>query len=250
GLEFVIFLIIYIRSKPDFAVNLTELFRVKWKLFLSILKKGLPVLFCEMVWVMSETITTAIYNGRGGADVVSGMAASFVIGNLFFVAFGGIYSATGVILGKTLGRGELETARSQKTWLLSGSAVFGMFMLLFGLATLLLIPVVFGKLSESAVTICRDMVIMMSLFMPVWVYMNAQQAVARAGGDTAMGAITDSGITIFVMLPMLFILGFCTDIGPVMMYLGVKLLDFVKVAIFHIWLKKERWLRNLTAKNN
>ena len=246
--ELVIFIIIYLRKRPEFAVRTTRLFKVEKALFRKILRKGSLVLFCEMVWVLSETVTTAIYNGRGGADVVSGMAAGFAIANLFFVAFGGIYSAVGVILGKTLGEGELEQARRQKTWLLSGSAVFGVSMAVFGLLTTFLIPLVFGKLSGDAVTICRSMVIMMSFFMPVWVYMNSQMAVARAGGDTAMGAYTDSVITIFIMLPMLFLLGFLTDIGPVTMYLLVKLLDVAKVAVFHIWLKKERWLRNLAVR--
>lgn len=249
-LEFVIFLVVYIHKKPEFAVRLSRLFRVNGKLFREILKKGSLVLFCEMVWIFSETITTAIYNGRGGADVVSGMAASFAIANLVFVAFGGIYSATGVILGRTLGEGKLEKAREQKNWLLSGSAVFGVLMMLLGLLSTFIIPLVFGNLSESAVGICRNMVILMAFFMPIWVYMNAQQAVARSGGDTAMGAYTDSVITILVMIPMVFALGFYTDIGPVEMYLGVKLLDIVKVVIFQIWLKKERWLKNLATENN
>ena len=121
-------------------------------------------------------------------------------------------------------------------------------MMLFGFLTTLLIPVVFGRLSESAIAICRDMVILMSFFMPVWVYLNAQQAVARAGGDTAMGAYTDSAITIVIMLPMLFIIGLLTDTSPVMLYLYVKLLDVAKIIVFHIWLKKERWLKNLAVK--
>lgn len=89
---------------------------------------------------------------------------------------------------------------------------------------------------------------MMAVFTPVWVYMNAQQVVARAGGDTKMGAYTDAMITIFVMLPLLFGLGLLTDIGPVELYLCIKLIDLAKVVIFHFWLKKERWLRNLTVE--
>lgn len=104
SLEFIIFLTIYFRTKPEFMVRIRELFQVDRKLFRNMLRKSTMVIFCEMVWVASETITTAIYNGRGGADVVSGMASSFAIANLYFVAFGGIYSATGVILGKTLGQ--------------------------------------------------------------------------------------------------------------------------------------------------
>ena len=247
-LEFVIFIIVYIRKKPYFAVRFTQLIKIDGKLFRSILKKGSLVLFCEMVWIMSETVTTAIYNGKGGADVVSGMAASFTIANLFFVAFSGIYSAAGVILGRTLGAGDLERARREKTWLLSGSAVFGVIMMAFGFVTTLLVPLVFGgRLSDSAIEICRSMVILMSFFMPVWVYLNAQQAIARAGGDTAMGAYTDSVITIVIMMPMLFIIGLMTDTDPVMLYLYVKLLDAAKIIVFHIWLKKERWLRNLAV---
>ena len=246
--ELGLFMVVYVRSKPDFAVHLTELMKIDGALFREILKKGALVLFCEMVWVMSETVTTALYNGRGGADVVSGMAASFAIANLYFVAFGGVYSATGVILGRTLGEGNLDLARRQKTWLLSGSAVFGILMTGFGVATSLLVPVVFGRLSDSAIAICRSMVIMMSLLMPAWLYMNTQQAVARAGGDTYMGAYTDAGLTLFVMTPMVFALALFTDVGPVVMYCGVKLVDVVKMVIFHFWLKKERWLKNLTVQ--
>ena len=248
-LELMLFIVVYVRSRPDFAVRPAEFMKVDGALFMDILKKGALVLFCEMVWVLSETVTTALYNGRGGADVVSGMAASFSIANLYFVAFGGVYSATGVILGKTLGEGNIDRARREKTWLLSGSAVFGVMMTLFGLGTTLIVPLVYGRLSASAIGICRRMVTMMSFLMPVWLYMNTQQAVARSGGDTAMGAYTDAALTLLVMLPLVFILALCTDVGPVVLYCGVKLVDAVKLVIFHFWLKKERWLRNLTVQN-
>ncbi len=247
-LEFLIFTVIYLKEKPEFAVKAAGLLKVNRNLFRDTLKKGALILFCEMTWVLSETVTTAIYNGRGGADVVSGMASSFAIANLFFVAFGGIYSATSVIIGKTLGEGKMEEARHKKTWLLSGSAIFGVFMAFFGYATTLLVPVVFGRLSAEALDICTRMVILMSFFMPVWVYLNTQMAISRSGGDTAMGLYGDSLITIFVMMPMVICLGIYTDVGPVTMYLFVKLLDLIKVILFHIWLKKERWLKNLTVQ--
>ena len=77
---------------------------------------------------------------------------------------------------------------------------------------------------------------------------HTQQAVARAGGDTAMGAYADSLLTLFVMIPMVILLGRYTEVGPVWMYGCVKLIDLVKVAVFHVWLKKERWLKNLTGR--
>ena len=244
--EFILFIVVYSRLKPAFMIRMADFFRINGKLFRETLKKGALILFCEMVWVFSETITTAVYNGRGGADVVSGMAAGFSIANLLFVAFGGIYSATGVILGKSLGAGKLEKARTEKTWLLSGAAVFGLFVMLFGFGTTLIVPVVYGRLSASAVKICRDMVMLIAILMPFWLYMNTQQAIARAGGDTAMGFYVDGLLTLFVMIPMVLLLGKYTLIGPVMMYACVKVIDLMKVVIFHFWLKRERWLKNLT----
>ncbi len=85
--------------------------------------------------------------------------------------------------------------------------------------------------------------------MPVWVYLNTQQAVARAGGDTAMGIQADTSVTILVTVPMVLILGYFTDIGPVQLFLCVKLLDFLKLVLASIILKKERWLKNLTIRS-
>ena len=40
-----------------------------------------------------------------------------------------------------------------------------------------------------------------------------------------------------------------TLIGPVGMYTIIKAVDFVKIAIAHVWLKNEHWVKNLAAAN-
>lgn len=240
------FLIYIFVTKPPFLIPLKELFKINWQLFFSILKKSLMVLSSEMLWVVSETITTALYNSRGGADVVSGMASSFAIANLFFVAFGGITSATGVVLGKTLGQGDLSGAKQKKNWLMMSANIFGVFMCFFGLLTMLLIPIVFMNLSHEAQTLCKKMVFGMSLLMPAWVYINTQFAVSRAGGDTMMGMIVDGATTLLVIIPGMFLMTFLTPIGPVGMYMIIKMVDFPKILVANLWLKKEKWLKNLT----
>lgn len=245
--ELILYIIICIRKRPDFVFGPGKLFDYDGSLFVTILGKSGMVLISEMTWIFAETLTTALFNGRGGADVVSGMSSSFAIGNLFFISFGGINSATGVIMGSTLGAGKLDEARKQKTWLLSGSVVLGGIVLVFAMSTTLLVPVVFGRLSDAALTISKQMVMLMAVFMPVWMIMNCQLAISRAGGDTAMGAYADALLTVLVMVPVVVILAMFTSIGPVRLYFYEKLVDFVKVAVFHFWLKRERWLRNLTV---
>ncbi len=245
--EMIMYLVLIFRERPPFTISWDTIKHIDFGLFGRILKKGWLVIFSEMLWVVSETVTTALYNGKGGADVVSGMASSFAIANLYFVAFGGITTATGVILGQTLGRGELEEAKKQKTWMLSAAVVFGLFMMVLGLLTIFLVPVVFRNLSDASQNICRQMVFMMALFMPLWVYVNTQFAVSKSGGDTMMGAVVDGVVTIFMVIPSIFYMALFTPLGPVAMYGIMKLTDIVKIVVAHIWLKKEKWVKNLAA---
>jgi Na+-driven multidrug efflux pump len=202
----------------------------------------------ETTWVVSETILTALYNGRGGADVVAGMASGFAIANLFFLVFSGIHTATGVIIGGTLGANRLKEARTQARWMKSGAIVVGFVMLTAAAASTMIIPIVFGNLTENARYVSRGLVLVVAVLLPVWTYLNAQFAVARAGGDTAMGVWVDVGITLTVFLPLAFILATTTSIGPVALFFLVKLTDFMKLAVADWWLKKERWLKNLTDR--
>ena len=99
------------------------------------------------------------------------------------------------------------------------------------------IPVMLQSLIQSLV----------SLYMPCWVYTNVQFSVARAGGDTVMGAVVDGGVTLLVVIPGILLLANLTSWGPVLMYGVLKLTDFVKIVTAHLWLKKEKWLKNLTV---
>ena len=73
--------------------------KVDFVLYAKILRKSGIIFLSEMSWVITETVMTAVYNGRGGAEIVSGMAAGWTIANLFFLVFGGIHTSVGVIVG-------------------------------------------------------------------------------------------------------------------------------------------------------
>lgn len=243
--------IVYIQlKKPPFYSRLCDIFKVRIQLFFSILTRSGMILLSDMAWVMSETVVSALYNSRGGAEIVSGMSAGFAIANLFFVCFNGINTSIGVIIGSSLGANELEKAKLQKNWLLTGAFIFGSVMGIIGSFTTLLIPIVFSNLSDQSHAVTRSLVFMTAAYMPLWTYLNAQFSVSRTGGDTVMGVVADVFINVFAVLPGMILLTFFTALGPVSMYALVKTTDFAKAFIAHTWLKKERWVKNLAEKEN
>lgn len=247
--ETIAYLVYIKKTDAPFAIKIKDVVSIDKRLFKDMLKTSIMVIVSESIWALAETVTTAVYNGRGGADVVSGMSASFTIANLYFVAFGGINVATCVIIGKLLGEGKLDEAREKRRWLSSGITVFSLVIMLVAMSTSLLVPVLYGNLSVAAQTIAKEMVFYMALLMPPWIILNVQLAIARSGGDTKMGFILDGLANLFLMIPIVVILAKFTNMGPVGIYIISKIVDVVKVIACFFWLNQEKWLVNLTVKD-
>lgn len=237
-------------ARPQFSFRISGLLRIKPKIFAAIVSRSWMMLFSECTWVLTETLLTALFNGRGGAETVAGVASGFTIANIFFMAFNGIHTATGAIVGPTLGSGKLDEARDQAAWILSGSLCMGLGLGALEAFSVVIIPLVFGNLSPAAQGITRSMVFVVSAFMPLWTLLNAQFAVSRSGGDALLGFMVDVLVSLFLFVPLALLLARFTGLGPVALFACVKSTDAVKTVVAAWWLKKERWVRNLAAEHS
>lgn len=249
SLEMLAFIVYIHKTKPPFFVRARELLTVNFRIFVVILQKAAFIAMSEMSWVLTETVMTAVFNGRGGAEIISGMAAGWAIGNVFFLVFQGLHTSIGVIVGGTLGRNELDLARNEARWLRSGAIVVGIVVAAIEAFSVFIIPLVFGNLSPGAQQITRNMLWVIAAYMPFWTYLNAQFATARAGGDAIMGVWVDVGVNTTLFLPSILILAIFTDIGPILMYAIVKITDFIKIGVAAWQLKTERWVQNMTGEH-
>lgn len=248
AVELILFLCYCLIKRPGFLFNPLKLFLIKVPLFGKLFRKSVMILYSELFWAVSETVSNALYNTRGGAEVVSGMAAGFAIANLFFICFSGIVTASSVIVGQELGAGKIEESRRFKNWILTGATVFGVIFMLIGFSATFLIPFVFKNLTAAAQDTARGLVCVAAAYLPLWAYLNGQYSISRTGGDTMMGVICDT-IGNVLFLGGMFLLTFLTTLGPVAMYAIVKLSDIPKCLTAYFWLKKERWLVNLAVQN-
>ncbi|MDR1948361.1 MAG: MATE family efflux transporter [Spirochaetaceae bacterium] len=247
----VIAFLIYVRNrKTPFYAGFRTLFKADTLLIREILVKSGMMFLSEASWVSSETIMTALYNSRGGAEVVAGMAAGWTIANIFFLLFGGIWITAAVMIGSTLGADKLDEARTRAEWIKSGSAAAGLIVAVVGAAAAtLLIPLVFSNLTPEARAISLGLVYVILLYLPLWALLNSLFAISRAGGDTTMGMYADVSVNTLLFVPGAFILAFCTSLQPVTMFAILKISDVAKYLIARHFFKKERWVRNLTSQD-
>ncbi|MCL2139699.1 MAG: MATE family efflux transporter [Treponema sp.] len=249
AIELTLYIIVAAKTKAPFFTGITRLFKIQWKLFNDILYKSGMIFISELSWISSETIMTAMYNRRGGAEVVAGMSAGWNIANIFFMLFAGIWTASGVLVGGSLGAGKLDEARRRAQWLRTGSVAAGIIIALIGaLVSALIIPVVYTNLTAEAQSICIGLVYVILAYLPLWGFLNVLFAITRSGGDAATGMYTDLSVNTLLFAPGAVLLSFLTALSPVPMFAILKLTDFVKLGIVSRLYKKERWVRNLTKK--
>jgi len=246
-LEIGAFLIVLQKRKPSFAFKIKAIFKVDGKFLGEVLSRSAMMFFSETAWVVSETIITALYNRRGGPETVAGMAAGWSVANLLFLVFPAIHTSTNVIVGSTLGAGKLDEGRTKARWIMSGSIVFGIASGLAAMLSIAAVPLVFGNLSEPAQRVTHSIIIIIGVYLPLWCLLNAQFGVSRAGGDTLMGVLVDVGVTYAVFIPAAIVISRYTAWGPVALFGIAKLSDIMKALVAGWWLKKERWVRNLTV---
>jgi len=245
--EVIAFLIYAAKVKAPFFADIKRLFIIKKILIKEIFIKSGMIFASEISWVVSETLMIAMYNRRGGAEVVAGMAAGWTIANIFFLLFGGLWTASTVLVGGSLGAGKLDEARDRAKWLKWGSVVAGLIMAIPGFFAISgIIPLVFSNLSAEARGNCFGLVCVILAYLPLWAFINVQFAISRAGGDTAMGMWTDVSVNTLLFAPGSVLLSLFTNIAPVPMFAILKLTDIVKVFVARHLLKKEKWVKNLT----
>ena len=242
------FLSYAIYSKTPFFAGLKRLFVIKKDLIKEIFFKSGMIFASEMSWIASETLMIAMYNRRGGAEVVAGMAAGWTIANIFFLLFGGLWTASSVLVGGALGGGNLDEARRRAGWIKWGGIAAGMIIAIPGaVLSSVLVPLVFSNLTAGARANCLGLVLVILVYLPLWCLINVQFAISRAGGDTALGMYTDVSVNVLLFAPGSVLLSLFTTLAPVPMFALLKLTDFVKMFIARYLLRKEKWVKNLTV---
>ena len=237
-------------SKAPFFTGIKKLFVIKKRLVMEIFAKSGMIFASEMSWIVSETLMIAMYNRRGGAEVVAGMAAGWTVANIFMLMLGGVWTASSVMVGGSLGAGQLDEARNRAKWLKWGGVVGGLIVAIPGaFLAAFLVPHVFFNLSAQARANCLGLVLVVLAYMPFWCFLNTQFAVSRAGGDTAMGMYTDVSVNVLLFAPGSVILSLFTTIAPVPMFALLKITDIIKIFVARHFLRREKWVKNLTVQH-
>lgn len=234
------------KTKQPFIGSFNEMFHLDMKFVKPIMQRVAPLICNEFMFGFGSTLFVKAF-GQLGTKSMDAYYVGSKISDVFFFVVMGISNATAAIVGSTLGEGNTDKAKEQGDYFVGMACVLAIFstILIFVCAGPLVSlfqlqdPVVFA----SAKSIVQVFSIRVSLRLFIVIIFST----LRAGGDSRMLTLLDSGIMWMVGLPLAFIsvnVFGLTNIALV--FLIVQLEQVVRVLIGMKRYRSGIWAVNLT----
>ena len=234
------------KERFTYLKGLFSSFRVPKKLVGRMLAKGAPLLINEFLWSLGMTTLNQCYSYKG-AEVVPAISISSTVSNLFFCAFFAMGSTIAIMIGQLLGAGEFERAVDEDRKLIVFSVLLCSSVGVVMAIVAPLIPQIYNTIDEVKALASR-LLIVSACMMPIDAYTNASYFTLRSGGKTFITFLFDSGFVWAVCVPTAYVIAHFTGIPIIPMFAIVRGLDVIKSLIGWIFIKKRKWVNNLTVE--
>lgn len=241
------FLLTALKVNPfEFKTKITHIFMISRDLIIDITKKAIPLFINEIGWSAGMAVQFKLY-ASSSVTALAALPIASTTADLFFILFSGVAVATIVMVSHPLGSNDIEKARENGYKMVKLSMFASIFFALGMFIASFITPHLYN-INEEVFDLATKFIRVQALFFILYMY-NAQIFfVIRAGGDTRSTLLMDSGVMWLICIPIIYVVSEFTNVSPLIVYVIGQGTDLIKMAISTYYFKKEKWLVNLTVK--
>ena len=230
-------------DKNPYLIGVYKGFRIPGSILADIFRKGLPLMFNEMLWAVGMAVIVQCYAVRG-LEVVAAQNISSTISNLFNIVYLQLGNCISIVVGQKLGAGQLEEAKDADNKIIffdvACCAGISVIMILLGG----LFPEIY-KTEPGIKALAKNFIIISAMAMPLCAFSHCSYFTLRSGGKTIVTFLFDSVYTWVVMIPYAFVLSRFTTLSITMVFFLVSFTEIIKVIIGFFMIKSNVWLQNI-----
>lgn len=242
--------LIYFTVKKDVPFKIKTKAAFKWNatFLISYFKTSFPVFCNEMLWALGMTCYKIAYS-KLGVNALAAVSVTEAISNLFFVLSLGVGNAATIMIGISLGKGDIEVTKTMAKRLIKVSLLIGFMMM--GLMLLLTpyIPRMFN-VEQDVFAMITSALIVIAIYQPIKsLNMTTIVGLFRGAADTrfALCAEVFSVWAIGVPLTFLAAMAFHTPLWVV--YLVQNMDEVAKTIISFFHMRTNKWIKMLPSES-
>ena len=229
--------------KNPYLIGVYKGLRIPGSILVDIFRKGLPLMFNEMLWAVGMAVIVQCYAVRG-LEVAAAQNISSTISNLFNIVYLQLGNCISIVVGQKLGAGQLEEAKDADNKIIffdvACCACISVIMILLGG----LFPEIY-KTEPGIKALAKNFIIISAMAMPLCAFSHCSYFTLRSGGKTIVTFLFDSVYTWVVMIPYAFVLSRFTTLSITMVFFLVSFTEIIKVIIGFFMIKSNVWLQNI-----
>ncbi len=244
----ILFVYVFIMDKK-LRIRPHQLLAYSGVLTRDFLKYGLPIMGGGMIWALNVSVQGTIIGKLGVPEAISASSVAGTLFNLVTVITFSVSAAAGIIIGKTIGQGDKEKV---KQYVITLEVLFLLLGLLTGallLCTLLVIPVVYKGLSDAALAMSRQFVLVLAVTGIGTSYQANSLSLLKAGGDTRFVFLNDTFWVVCVVLPSAALAGYVFHAPAWLVFALMKGDQIYKCAVAVVKVNRFKWIKNITRDN-
>lgn len=246
-LEMVVLILYIIKKETSLGLTIKDYLSFDRELSKDYLKITAPMVVVQGLWGMNTALQTVILGHMNSAAIAANSMAS----TLFLVVKSmavGAASATAVIIGKTIGTGNIGMVKEYARQLQRLFVVIGV---VGGISLFLLRIPILGlyDLSASTKTMANQFLIILSVvFVGMSYQMPTNNGIIRGGGN-AMFVVKMDIISIwFIVLPLSFVMAFVVKASPAVVVCCLNADQIFKCVPAFVESHYGNWIRKLTRE--
>lgn len=206
-----------------------------------------PVVFNEVAWSLGISLQSLLF-GRISTIAVSANTIIGVVQQLATLVIFGVANAAAVIIGKTIGEGDMELAQQRGRTMKTIAIIMG---IISGIVIILTrnLMVDFYNVSEQTKELAKQMLIV-TAFVVFFVSNSGVSLVGimRGGGDTRFSLLLEMVALWLIAVPLGFIAGIALHMPILVVYALFKSDEVVKTVVCWIRIAGDKWIRNVTRE--
>lgn len=247
--EVSIYITILVRHISFYKLDIKGMLHLDFSILKKVMIKCLPLTFNELIFSLGSTTIFISYMSVD-ESLVSAVSVADTIMSISFAIFAGLSSTIAILIGKTLGAGEIEEAKSNSGKLRLFGAMVGVVIgaIMFLIAPLIpnLYTNITPEIKETIVALVRTK----GVLTPIYVINVCAFFTIRSGGDVVSTMIMDSGMLwLFMVIPSILISTY-TDLPLVTVFIIIECTEFAKSIVSTYFIRKGKWAKNLAVKTS
>lgn len=236
----------YDRLSP-IAASGKDILEFKIQFLVTVMKPVLPVILNEVLWSLGITTYNIIY-AHIGTNAIAAINIIATIDQMAFVLFLGIGTATAIMVGNQIGKGNRDKAYvyGGRSLIIQGTGAMVMGVIVYSLA-----GNIFQLYKVDAEVIANARIILSILSAGLWMKACNHAiiiGILRSGGDTRFSLVLDGLVIWFVGVPITAAGAFLVGLPIYFVYLLTYCEEAVKFSVGLRRYFSKKWINDLTQR--